>query len=82
MASFERLVISIRVDLCTVGVRSTNLYDTLCHVIKMKALIAATRAQSVLLYPNYTPYITIISIISTIIRIISKIKIEIWMCIH
>ena len=61
---------------------STNLYDTLSREIKKTACIAATRSKSVLVQTYYTPYITIILIICTVIRIISKLEIQIWVHIH
>ena len=64
------------------GACSTNLYDTLSRAIKRTACIAAIRGQPELVQTYYTPYITIISIIYTIIRIISKLKIQIWVHIH
>ena len=69
-------------NLWSLGPCSTNLYDTLSREIKRTACIAATRGQSVLIQTYYTPYITIISIINTIIRIISKLKIQILVHIH
>ena len=69
-------------DLWTAGSCSMNDYDTLSHAIMRAACIAATRANLSLFCSYYTPYFTIISIISTIIRIISKLEIEIWVHIH
>ncbi len=47
------------------------------HVINLIALIAVTTYRSVMFCSNYTHYITIISIIFTIILIISKLEIAI-----
>ena len=68
-------------DLLTAGVCSTNLYDTLGHAIKRTAPIAATSARSVQLYPYFTQYYYYYNIY-IIIRIISKLEIEIWVRIH
>ena len=46
------------------------------------ACIAATRAILSWFCSYYTPYFSIISIICTIIRIVSKLEIQIWVHIH
>ena len=69
-------------DLWTAGACSTNDYDTLSHAIMRTACIAASTANLSGFCSYYTPYFTIISIICTIIRIISKFEIQIWVHIH
>ena len=69
-------------DMLTAGVCSSNLSDTLSHVIKRTALIAATSALFVKFYLYYTHYFSIISLICTIIHIILKLEISIWVHIH
>ena len=69
-------------NLWSAGACSTNLYDTLSREIKRTACIAATRAQSVLVQTYFSPYITIISIISNIICIILKLELQIWVHIY
>ena len=78
----NQLWASCNLDMWTAGVCSTNLHDFLCHVIKKTPCMAATTAQSVLFDTYYTHYLTIISIICTIIRIISNLEIQIWVHIH
>ena len=78
----DQLWASCNLDLWTAGVCSTNLHDSLSPVIKKTPCMAATTAQSVLIDTYYTHYFTIISIICTIIRIISNLKIQIWVHIH
>ena len=78
----DQVSASGNLDLWTAGACSTNDYDTLSHAIMRTACIAATRANLSWFCSYYTPYFTIISIICTIIRIISKLEILIWVHIH
>ena len=60
---FDQHWASSNFDLRTAGLFLYNLSDTLSHVIKRKALIAATSALFVRFYLYYTHYFSIISIL-------------------
>jgi hypothetical protein len=59
-----------------------NSSDTLSNSSQSKSHIAHSRAVSVLFNSYYSHYVTIISIIFSIIPIISNFEIVIWVRIH
>ena len=69
-------------DLCSAGQCTMNSCDTLSNSIKYKAYTADSMAPFVLFISYYSDYVTIISIIFTIILIIPDLKILIWVRIY